>query len=187
MAFTQSAVIRNVADGAAEGDPTDVTAPDDGQIGSLIGAARRLALALTGSVHEAEDLAQSTIAAVLAKQDHITGPVENYLRRAMVNQFRDHQRKTIRRRSPFPRLGPSTVFPDIAHRAADRLDLENALAALGDTARAVVVLRFLEDLGVDEVATLLGKPAGSIRRITHEALAVLRTQGLLRNDTTGGE
>lgn len=164
-----------------------MTAPEDEQIRSLIGAARRLALALTGSVDEAEDLAQSTIAAVLAKQDQITGPVENYLRRAMVNQFRDQQRKNIRRRSPFPRLRLSTAFPDVAHRAADRIDLEKALAALDDTARAVVVLRFLEDLGADEVATLLDKPAGSIRRITHEALAVLRTQGLLRNDTTGGE
>lgn len=148
-------------------------------VAAMVGPARRLALALTGSVDEAEDLAQTTIMSVLGQLDKIKGPLENYLRRAMVNQFKDGQRKTIRRRAALPRLRLSALHPDIAQRATDRLDLERALAHLEVTARAVVVLRFLEDLSVEEVAGILERPAGTVRRITHEALAILRAQGVL--------
>ncbi len=65
-----------------------------------------------------------------------------------------------------------------ADRSADavrRLDLRSALRQLGPRQRAVLVLRYLEDLPEAEVAQIMGCSVGTVRSQAHRALARLRT------------
>ena len=63
---------------------------------------------------------------------------------------------------------------DIAERKAAAAEVRRALHKLPKAQREVLSQRFLNDLGYDEVAESLGKPAGTIRVIQHRALAALR-------------
>ena len=56
----------------------------------------------------------------------------------------------------------------------ERLDLVQALAGLTPKQRAVVVLRFIEDRPVREVAQILEIGQGTVKRQTHDAMATLR-------------
>jgi RNA polymerase sigma factor (sigma-70 family) len=59
--------------------------------------------------------------------------------------------------------------------AADTVDLGRALARLPRRQRAMVVLRYLEDIGVAEVAELLGVREGTVKSQTARAVTKLRT------------
>lgn len=58
--------------------------------------------------------------------------------------------------------------------APQRLDIRNALARLTDRQRAAVVLRFLDDLSVDQTAELLNCGPGTVKKLTARALTGLR-------------
>jgi len=71
-------------------------------------------------------------------------------------------------------------MPDQAAAAADtsaetRLSLQHALRDLPAGKRAVLVLRYFEDLPEAQVASILGCSVGTVRSQTHKALAQLRT------------
>ncbi|MGH8938324.1 MAG: sigma-70 family RNA polymerase sigma factor, partial [Actinomycetes bacterium] len=59
-------------------------------------------------------------------------------------------------------------------RVGERVDLARALAELTAKQRAVVVLRFVEDRSVGEVAVILGIAQGTVKRQTHDAVRRLR-------------
>ncbi|GAA3393022.1 RNA polymerase sigma factor [Cryptosporangium minutisporangium] len=56
-----------------------------------------------------------------------------------------------------------------------RLDLQAALATLPDAQRRVVVLHYLADLGVDEIAAREGVPVGTVKSWLHRGRARLAT------------
>jgi RNA polymerase sigma factor (sigma-70 family) len=65
---------------------------------------------------------------------------------------------------------------DVAEDVPRRLAMESALAALPPRQRAVVVLRFYEDLGVEQTAAALSVSVGTVKSQTHDALRRLRAE-----------
>lgn len=141
----------------------------------------RIARAMAGNREQAEDLVAEVLESMYPRWSVIDDP-HRYARRAIVYQYR----KTLRRAAivrfvPFstPKDSPSAATHD--DDVALRIDLDRALQRLSADQRAVLVLRFLEDHTAESIATVLEKPAGTVRRLTHDGLRNLRQ--LLGNGT----
>ncbi|MBW8750448.1 MAG: SigE family RNA polymerase sigma factor [Propionibacteriales bacterium] len=133
----------------------------------------RTAVLLCGDHHLAEDLTQTAYAKVFASWRRVAGandPVA-YTRKVLVRTFLSHRR--LRRSAE----RPVEVLPEIAGAADDasvRLDLLTALQSLAPDDRAVLVLRFWDDLSVADTARLLGTSDAACRQRTARALARIR-------------
>ncbi|OLR91196.1 RNA polymerase subunit sigma-24 [Actinokineospora bangkokensis] len=136
---------------------------------------RRTAFLLCGGDwHRAQDLVQTTLAKMYAVWPRLsrTGSVDAYARRVMVRAAIDESRRAHRRReSPVDRV-PETGVPAAA--VDDAVDVRRALARLPPGQRAVVVLRYWEDLSVAEVADALGRSEGTVKSQAAKGLAALR-------------
>jgi RNA polymerase sigma-70 factor (sigma-E family) len=138
------------------------------------GGLHRTAVLLCGEHHLAEDLTQATYAKVFASWRRVataSDPVA-YARTVLVRTFLSHRR--LRRSSE----RPVDAVPDAAGPWDDptaRLDLLAALRQLSADDRAVLVLRFWEDLGSADAAHLLGISDAACRQRTSRALARIRT------------
>jgi RNA polymerase sigma factor (sigma-70 family) len=81
---------------------------------------------------------------------------------------------------------PTEVLPeaagagDVAAAVADRDAVRRALARLSRQQRAVVVLRYAEDLSVEETARLVGCSEATVKVQSARALAMLRADATLR-------
>jgi RNA polymerase sigma-70 factor (sigma-E family) len=129
---------------------------------------RRTAYVVVSDWHVAEDLTQQAFAKLYVAWPRVREETRlAYARRAVVNECLSH----LRRRRPET---PTEDVPDRAVTAPDGPDLGAALAALPDRQRAVVALRFLDDLPVAEVGRLLGISDGTVKSQTARALATLR-------------
>ncbi|MFC4031344.1 SigE family RNA polymerase sigma factor [Streptomyces polygonati] len=135
---------------------------------------------LTGDFHEAEDLVQITLAKVYPHWSRVRPETaEHYIRRALVNNNRSRHRKRRVLHLLLPFL-PETPAPgpDGGLRTGDEQDdrdaLTRALADLPERQRAVVVLRYWEDLPAEEVARTLGCSVGTVKSQASRALAKLR-------------
>ncbi|MGQ0468013.1 MAG: SigE family RNA polymerase sigma factor [Sporichthyaceae bacterium] len=133
---------------------------------------RRVAYLVCGDWHRAEDIVQTALANVYARWERIRreeGP-EGYAHRAVVNAAIDERRR------PWRRERPLEFLPERAAPEADGITLSvlEALATLPPRQRAVVVLRFVEDLDVEQTACLLGISPGTVKSQTSKALANLR-------------
>lgn len=141
----------------------------------------RLAVALSGSQAKGEDLVASSIAACLPHWNTISGSRFSYVRRAVVNAAINAARhESLIIQIPVADVHEGALpssGDDVADRVATGQDIKYALEQLSP--RAVLVLRFLEDLSTAEAARLLNKPVGTIKRQTHEALIALRANGAL--------
>lgn len=137
-------------------------------------ALMRTAYLLTGDWQHAEDLLQTVLMRCYRRWAHIDGP-EAYVRRAMVITVTGWRRRRWRGEVPTAVL-PDTrpVAPGEADLVELRTDLLRLLAELGPRQRAVVVLRFYEDMTEPEVAALLGISVGTVKSQTARALTRLR-------------
>jgi len=134
--------------------------------GSLI----RTAYVLTGDQHAAEELLQNALAKTAARWRSVRDSPEAYVRKAMYHD--QISRWRLRGREHTTGSPPERV-----HHDADvdlRLSLERALFALPPRKRAVIVLRYFEDLPETEIASLLGCSVGTVRSQAHKALSRLR-------------
>jgi RNA polymerase sigma-70 factor (sigma-E family) len=150
----------------------------------------RTAYLLTGDHQAGEDLVQTALAKTYVAWPRIRAreAVESYVRRTMVTTQSSWWRRRRRGETPTdPQSGdlpePPGHDPIRDHDERDRL--WRHLAALSERQRAVVVLRFYEDLGEAEVAALLGCSAGAVKSHTSRALARLRAE--LATDDERGE
>jgi RNA polymerase sigma-70 factor (sigma-E family) len=132
----------------------------------------RTAFLLTGSSHTAEDLVQACLLKAMSRWESIGEPM-TYLRRAMVNErvtwWRRLRRELLRADPP----EPAAPGDDIA-AATERAVVLAGLAELPHRMRAVLVLRFWEDLPESTVAELLGCSVGTVKSQTSRGLARLR-------------
>lgn len=136
---------------------------------------RRLVLtvyALTNDLGEAEEIAQEAFALAYGRRARVAAAdsPEAWIRTVAVNLARRRHRRRamldrILRREPTP---PQDRAP-----AGEHLDLHHAIRALGEEHRAVVVLHYLADLPVDEVASLLDIPSGTVKSRLSRARAAL--------------
>jgi RNA polymerase sigma-70 factor (sigma-E family) len=130
-----------------------------------------VAYAILGSWPAAEDATQTAFVKLYLHWPRIDpAAVDAYARRTVVTTSIQASQK--RRREP-----PTDSLADHAGREVDvdvRVDLMGALALLSPRDRAVLALRFLEDLSVAEVAGLLGVAEGTVKSQTNRALARLR-------------
>ncbi len=128
-------------------------------------ALTRLAFLLVGDRDEADDIVQSVFATAASRWSAINDPT-SYLRRAVVNRAHDAHRRSFRRTAPVARHGDvGEPDLDVVWRFVDSLPIPQ---------RAVVVLRFYEDLSLVQIAALLGRPQNTVRSDLRRALIDLR-------------
>lgn len=138
----------------------------------------RAAVLLTGDWHAAEDLVQASLVKLYRAWPRLDTGVDPdaYLRRVIVNTHRSWWRARWRRETPAAALPDSADGDDLADRRALGVLVRQALARLPRQQRAVLVLRYCEDLPEAEVAKLLGCSAGSVKTHAHRGLRALRRQ-----------
>lgn len=137
---------------------------------------RRTAYLLCGGDwHRAEDLVQTTLARIYVAWPRIRrdGSIDAYSRKVMTRAAIDESRRAYRRREAVVADVPEAESP-VAGGVEDSVDVRRALAQLPAGQRAVVVLRYWEDLSVAEVAAALGKSEGTIKSQSAKGLASLR-------------
>jgi RNA polymerase sigma-70 factor (sigma-E family) len=132
----------------------------------------RTAVLISGDEHLAQDLVQDALVKLALRWDRV-GPdrPEAYVRTILVRDLISWRRRYRRER-----LGADAdqAVVDPSAGADDRLVLRAALARLTPKQRAVLVLRFLEDLSEHQAADVLGVTVGTVKSQTHAALAKLR-------------
>lgn len=134
----------------------------------------RVAYLVCGNWHLAEDTVQASLVKLYLNWDRVdreAGPWA-YARRTVINAAIDESRR------PWRRETATDVLPEIAISAPSALDDEvvDALSALPRAQRAVVVLRYIEDLDVDTVAHVLGLPSGTVKSHAARGLTSLRVR-----------
>ena len=133
---------------------------------------RRVAFAFCGDWHEAEDLVQALFVQLYRRWRRVRpDTVDAYARRILLNLFLAGRRRSGR--EYVTAVVPETESPP-GRDTPLRLDVERALSGLTPRQRAMVVLRFLEDLPVAEVASLLGIAEGTVKSQTARGVEALR-------------
>jgi RNA polymerase sigma-70 factor (sigma-E family) len=166
----------------SEDEPPDVIGHDDSSFEDFVaGSSARLftmARLLTGGNRaEAEDLLQGAYERAYRRWGRITrrADPERYVRQILVNASIDRWRRIGRHpEMPLAGSGADPRTADTAAAVADRDLLLRGLAALPPRQRAVLVLRYFEDLSEAETATMLGCSVGTVKSQAARGLARLR-------------
>jgi RNA polymerase sigma-70 factor (sigma-E family) len=150
---------------------------------------RTAVLLVGGDRGQGEDLLQGVLERMYVRWDRIEGPPEAYARRALAHAALNRWRGR-RRRPELPLLDPDPggAAPGDDPAAVDLRDaLVRALLTLPPRQRAVLVLRYFDDLPEAEVAHALGCSVGTVKSQTSRALSRLRERsGHLDLTSTGG-
>jgi RNA polymerase sigma-70 factor (sigma-E family) len=134
---------------------------------------RRTAFLLCGDWHTAEDLAQTTLAKVFVAWRRISrrDAAHGYAMRTLVNSYLADRRL---KRAGELLVGDLPERPAQSGEAELRIVVLGALATLPPKSRAIVVLRYWDDLSVEQVAALLGCSTGNVKSQSARALDKLR-------------
>lgn len=138
----------------------------------------RTAYLLTGDWSLGEDLLQTALASTWRRWGRLTGEPEAYVRRTMLNTYLSWRRRRWSSEVPTGEL-PDRPLADGTSAADDRDLVWTALQRLPRRQRAVVVLRYYEDLTEAETANLLGITVGTVKSQASKALATLRVDSTL--------
>lgn len=177
---------RSAVDGTAAGPPGEAPVGIGGEDGfaefarSRWGRLVRLAYSLTLDVGRAEDLVQESLAKLWTKWPQVRdGAPEAYVRQTIVNGAISASRRRWTGEEPHWDL-PEPPVPrgPLESDAVDQRDwLRRGLADLSVLQRAVVVLRYAEDMSERQVAEALGISTGSVKTHAFRGLARLRATG----------
>jgi len=147
----------------------------------------RTGLLLTGDTGHAEDLTQAALIRTYLAWSRLRQPenAEAYARRTLVRlATRARRRRWTGEVAAEPILEPSSATAIATGTDDLAMDVRAALAALPVGQRAVLVLRYLDDLSEAETARLLEISVGTVKSRAARGLASLRNAGLL--DREGG-
>jgi RNA polymerase sigma-70 factor (ECF subfamily) len=151
----------------------------DGFCRQHYGSTERVAVFVTGDRSEAQEIAQEAFARAFAhwKKVQLLERPEAWVQRVAANLAISSVRRARIRRAFVPERLRAAEQPE-------RLDVEiaEALMALTPSQRAVIVLRFLEDRSVEQVANELGKAPGTVRALTAQGMTKLRSDAGLRKE-----
>src|SRR6478735_3160071 len=122
----------------------------------------RTAYLLTGNRHDAEDLVQTAFAKLYLSWDKVRdqGSIDGYVRRILVNEHNSLWRRAWKRREHATDDLPESGRHDTYDEGSD---LWAAIQALPRRTRAVIVLRYYEDLSEAEIAEALGISRGTVK------------------------
>jgi RNA polymerase sigma-70 factor (sigma-E family) len=163
----------------------DIISADDSEDFKNFAASRwpglvRLAFGLTGDRWLAEDIAQTALARAYVAWRRVSraDDPDAYVRRILVNACNRRFRR--RRVTEQPGELPETPVDSAADFIGERAALLAALQQLPPRQRAVIVLRYWEDLTDAQIAAALGCSPGTVRSQLSRALAKLRLDPALR-------
>jgi RNA polymerase sigma-70 factor (sigma-E family) len=160
-------------------DPGQGLTSRDAEFSSYMAARQasllRTAYLLTGDRSTAEDLVQTAFAKLYLSWDKVRdqGSLDGYVRRIVVNENNSLWRRAWKRRELSTDEMPERPHHDEYDGGAGR-ELWDLVQTLPRKARAVVVLRYYEEMSEAEVAETLGISTGTVKSQTSRALAALR-------------
>lgn len=137
----------------------------------------RMALALTADRALAEDLVQEALTRAVSRWGKLLrdGDPERYIRAVMLNETRSQWRRRARRQEVIMDEVPEPVAPGATeHGVAQQIDMANVLKHLSPRQRAIIYLRYYEDISVTETATLMNCSPGTVKRQSFDALKRIR-------------
>jgi RNA polymerase sigma-70 factor (sigma-E family) len=145
----------------------------------------RMAYLLVGDREEAEDLVQLCLVRMWRRWARIDTP-HAYAQQILTRLVTDGWRRRLRRPHTVPladhdRLDDRDPYADVEGRHA----VVDGLRSLPARQRAVLVLRYFEQLSEPETAAVLGISVGSVK--THNARGLARLRGLLASTPEGHE
>lgn len=136
-------------------------------------ALTRYAYFVSGSMDDAPDLVQDALVGAFGRvrNGFLVASAEAYVRRAILNAFIDRGRRATRwRRIAHLEAAPTEAeSPESATQA--RLDIHGELQKLTPRERACLVLRYYDDLKVDDIAATLDLSSGAVKRYLSDGLA----------------
>ncbi len=148
----------------------------------------RTAYLLTGDRHAAEDLVQTAFAKLYLSWDKVQRreQIDGYVRRILVNENNSLWRRAWKRKEVTTDQIPDHLPVHDRHYDGQRSALWEFVQTLPKQQRAVIVLRFYEDLSEVQTAEILGVSVGTVKSQASRALASMRgrvaTQSTLNRD-----
>jgi RNA polymerase sigma factor (sigma-70 family) len=142
----------------------------------------RYAYFVSGSRDEAADLVQDALVKTFGRlrNGFSIASAEAYVRRAILTTWVDRSRRGARwRKVAHLELVPELGEAQTEHSEA-RIDLHEELQKLTPRERACLMLRYYEDLKVDDIATTLGLSSGAVKRYLSDGLSRMAVS--LRDD-----
>jgi RNA polymerase sigma factor (sigma-70 family) len=136
-------------------------------------ALTRYAYFVCGNMDEAADLVQDALVKTFGRlrNGFSVASAESYVRRAILNTYIDRGRRTSRWRS----IAHLAAVPDVTESTSpstdSSIDLNEELRKLTPRERACLVLRYYDDLKVDDIADTLGLSPGTVKRYLSDGLA----------------
>jgi RNA polymerase sigma-70 factor (sigma-E family) len=136
---------------------------------------RRYAYLCCGDWHRAEDSVQTAFIRLYGVWARRSGDeCDRYVRRIVTNILIDEHRRGWFRRERASDLLPDRPVPDGSQRCVETLTIMTALARLPPRQRAVVVLRYWEDLSIEQVSNVLHCSTGTVKSQGARGLRTLR-------------
>ncbi|MGA8114537.1 MAG: SigE family RNA polymerase sigma factor [Actinocatenispora sp.] len=142
-------------------------------VGSRLAALTRLGYLLTGDHQHAEDLVQTALMKTARHWRRVTDP-SAYTQRVMVRENVSRWRRRRFHEQPLDSVRDPATREDTAEEMARRELFMVAMRRLTPRQRAVIALRYYEDLSEADTAAVLGCAVGTVKSRTHHALNRLR-------------
>jgi RNA polymerase sigma-70 factor (sigma-E family) len=165
-----------VRDGSVPAGPADEPVGFAAYVAARGAALVRFAILISGDRHRAEDLVQECLARAYLRWRWIgrTDEPDVYVRRMLINVSRSWWRRRVNRDVPVEHPGERSAHGDLSSELAERDAMRRLVATLPHRQRAVLVLRYYEDLDDAAIAQILDCSEATVRTHAFRALRRLR-------------